>query len=72
MKKKILDLMYRLTPKWFKEYIFDRLSCEYMEIQRLTDWHKARRAGWKKKDMGFWYADLERAKHTNFLGIETQ
>ena len=58
MKKIILDLIYRLLPKWLKEYTYDRMCSEYQEKSELKIWYKARRAGWKKKDMGYYYADL--------------
>ena len=57
-------------PKWILEGLYFHFNDEQMEIQNQKMWFKARRAGWKKEDMGFYYADIERGKHTNFLSME--
>ena len=46
-------------PKWILEGLYFRFNDEQMEVQNQKMWFKARRAGWKKEDMGFYYADIE-------------
>ncbi len=68
MKNKIIDLIIFLMPRWLKEEVCYRLQNEQFEIETQKHWYKARRAGYKKQDMGFYYADIEAGKHTDFLG----
>jgi hypothetical protein len=58
--------------KRFGEYEVLYLGQDDMTLEKIKalnrEWYKARRAGWKRKDMGFWYADKEKGRYTNILG----
>lgn len=68
-RERVKKLIYKIVKKWFS-FVFDMWTDEIMEEASLKEWYKARRSGWKKKDMSYWYADKEYGKRTNILGME--
>lgn len=60
MKKIIIRLIIK--------YFGDDIASYWANEQNEKAWYKARRAGYKRKDLGFYYSDLEIGKHTNVLG----
>lgn len=69
MKKIIRKFIYKFIDRYF-DFVFDYKTDEIMEKENLRHWYKARRMGYKKKDMGFYYSDLQNSNRTNFLGME--
>jgi hypothetical protein len=59
-------IVYWIVNKWFS-FVFDYKCDEWQKEESLKHWYKARRAGYKKADMGFYYADLADSKN-NDLG----
>ena len=57
MRVAIGKIIYKIMPMCLKEYIQFRLGDEQMEQQSQKDWYKARRAGYKRKDMSWYYAE---------------
>lgn len=70
MKNLIEKILIKIIELWFEDYVVDYFNSKQADEQILKAWYKARRAGYSRKDMGFYYADLEQGKHTNFLGME--
>ena len=66
--KNIKEIIYRLIPRWLKEYIYDRMSSEYQDQELLSHWYKARRAVWKRKDLGYYLADIANNKNMDLVG----
>ncbi|HZX14951.1 MAG TPA: hypothetical protein VFF49_11205 [Thermodesulfobacteriota bacterium] len=54
MKKKI--------KRWFIKLLSDKFGADiqayWSETETQQHWYKARRAGYKKSEMGFYYADI--------------
>lgn len=68
IKRITVNFLFWLTPRWLKEEISYRLFDEAQRDEELKHWYKARRAGFKKTEMGYYYSDLENGKHSDFLG----
>jgi len=49
-------LIYKIINKYFY-FVFDMNADETMEAINLKHWYKARRMGYKKKDMHWYYAE---------------
>jgi len=64
LPKKIKYWLIKLILK----YLGDDIMCYLADKEAEKHWYKARRLGYKKKDMGYYYSDLEMGKHTDFLG----
>lgn len=62
--------MRRFLIKIIIKYFGDDIASYWADEQSQKEWYKARRAGYKKEDLGFYYADLEQGKRTNILGME--
>lgn len=70
MKNLIEKLLIKIIELWFEEGIIDYFNSKQADQANLRAWYKARRAGYKRADIGFYYSDLEQGRYTNILGME--
>lgn len=63
--------MKRKIYKWFIKLLAEKFGGDILaywsEVESKQHWYKARRAGYKKSEMGFYYADIADSRN-NDLG----
>lgn len=60
--KLLNKLIIWIVEKWFKAEVMDYFADKALREEDEKHWFKARRAGYKRNEMGFYYADLQKPR----------